>query len=96
MPQFSNNISKDTWFFLGAWIIGGLLSIIVPVLKWNAAKQDYYDAYGYAIEYEQQQRAYEEQQNGNDNNNNWYNYPSCHWWYVWHTVCLLVFVVYLV
>jgi len=67
---------------MAAWIIGGLLSIFIPIIKWKAARQDYYDSYGYAIEYEQQQRAYEEQQNGNNNNNNNnnYYYPSCHWW----------------
>lgn len=83
MPKIElSNVTKDPWPVLAVWLIGGLLSVIIPVLKWNAAKQDYYDSYGYAIEYEQQQRAYEEQQNGNDNNNNnnWYNYPSCHWW----------------
>jgi hypothetical protein len=53
------------------------------VRKWKRASQEYYDSYGYAVEYENQQRAYEEQQNGNNNNNNnnnYYNYPNCHWW----------------
>ena len=87
MPTIRFPISKlsrafaDPWPFMVCWLIGGILSILVPVLKWNANKQEYYDSYGYAIEYEQQQRAYEEQQNGgNNNNNSWYNYPQCHWW----------------
>ena len=88
MPQFNIPVSKlsgvlhDPWPFMAAWVVGGLLTIFVPVLKWNANRQEYYDSYGYAIEYEQQQRAYEEQQNNNNNNNNYYyyNYPSCHWW----------------
>lgn len=70
----------DPWPFMAAWIIGGLLTIFIPLLKWNKAKQEYYDSYGYAIEYEQQQRAYEEQQNGNNDDNYYYNYPNCHWW----------------
>jgi hypothetical protein len=80
MPKLSGALA-DPWPFMAVWVIGGILSIVVPVLKWNANKQDYYDSYGYAVEYEQQQRAYEEQQNGgNNNNNNYYYYPQCHWW----------------
>jgi hypothetical protein len=74
----------DPWPFMTAWIIGGILTIWIPVRKWKRASQEYYDSYGYAVEYENQQRAYEEQQNGNNNNNNnnnnYYNYPNCHWW----------------
>lgn len=82
MPTINlSSALKDPWPFMAAWVIGGILSITIPVLKWNSGKQDYYDSYGYAVEYEQQQRAYEEGQNGNDNNNNnYYNYPDCHWW----------------
>ena len=72
-----------------AYIVTGVLSIIIPVSQWTANKNAYYNAAGYYIEYENQQREYEEQQNGNynnyNNNNNNYNngynsYQECAWW----------------
>lgn len=59
---------------LGAWVIGGLLSIFVPLVKWKNQRKQWYDYYGRYVEYENNQRAYEEQQenqyNNNNNNNN--------------------------
>jgi hypothetical protein len=75
---------------LGVWWLGGLLSIFVPVLKWNKSRQAYYGLYGSYVEYQQAQRNYEEAQNNDDNNGNGYydedgNYVqnqqfNCSWW----------------
>ena len=67
------------------YIVTGILSIVVPVSQWSANKNSYYNAAGYYIEYENQQREYEEAQNGNNNNNNnngYYSYEDCAWWNV--------------
>ena len=67
------------------YLVTGILSIIVPVSQWSANKNSYYNAAGYYIEYENQQREYEEAQNGNNNNNNnngYYSYEDCAWWNV--------------
>lgn len=74
---------KDPWTL--SWVVSGLVTILVPVIMWNAQSQAYYRQYGVAIEYEQKQRQYEEyykqQQeanNGNNNNNNnYYTYKEC-------------------
>ena len=72
---------KDPWTL--SWVVSGLVTILVPVIMWNAQSQAYYRQYGVAIEYEQKQRQYEEyynqQQEANDgnNNNNYYTYKEC-------------------
>ena len=53
-----------------AYLVTGVLSVIIPVSQWTANKNAYYNAAGYYIEYENQQQEYEEQQNGNYNNYN--------------------------
>ncbi len=61
MPSMNFDFKKllaDPWPFMTAWIIGGILTIWIPVRKWKRASQEYYDSYGYAVEYENQQRAY--------------------------------------
>ena len=77
---------KDPWAL--SWVVSGLLTIFVPIITWNVQKGAYYDAYGYAVEAEDQERYYEEQQNdGDDNNNNNNNnngnyyqiYKECSW-----------------
>ena len=75
---------------LGAWILGGILTIIVPLAKWKKQKQDWYNYAGRYVEYENNQRQYEEQQNYQYNNNQagggqngYYRdgvfYPNCRW-----------------
>lgn len=70
-----------------AYLVTGVLSVIIPVSQWTANKNAYYNAAGYYIEYENQQKEYEEQQNGNynnynnnNNNNGYYSYEECAWW----------------
>ena len=69
-----------------AYLVTGILSVVVPVSQWTANKNAYYKAAGYYVEYENQQREYEEAQNGNNNNNNnnngYYSYKDCAWWNV--------------
>jgi len=84
-PKFSGVSPKkmiaDPWPFVATWILGGFLALLIPVIHWNRKKQEYYDAYGYQVEYENAQRAYEEANNGNNNNNNNNYYQSnCSWW----------------
>jgi hypothetical protein len=69
----------DPWPFLAAWIVAAVLTVVVPVARWNDQRQKYYRYAGYAVEYENAQRAYEEA-NRQDNNGNNYYYPSCNWW----------------
>eukprot|EP00568_Trieres_chinensis_P012825 CAMPEP_0183294622 /NCGR_PEP_ID=MMETSP0160_2-20130417/2888_1 /TAXON_ID=2839 ORGANISM="Odontella Sinensis, Strain Grunow 1884" /NCGR_SAMPLE_ID=MMETSP0160_2 /ASSEMBLY_ACC=CAM_ASM_000250 /LENGTH=317 /DNA_ID=CAMNT_0025455973 /DNA_START=57 /DNA_END=1010 /DNA_ORIENTATION=- len=77
--------ASKPWPFIGTYAATAIAAVIVPVLQWNSAKNDYYKLYGYYIEYEQQQRAYEEEQNGDDKNDNDdgnqnYYYKECSWW----------------
>mmetsp|Transcript_16097 Transcript_16097/g.21045 ORF Transcript_16097/g.21045 Transcript_16097/m.21045 type:complete len:287 (-) Transcript_16097:228-1088(-) len=76
---------------IGLWLIGGLITIIVPVRKQRTAADTYYNYYGKAVEYENNQRAYEEAQkeyeeaqngnyNNNQNNNQQYSMSNCKWW----------------
>lgn len=67
---------QTPWPFIVLWWLGGLLSIFVPLSKWNSAKNDYYLAYGRYNEYEQQQRQYQEGQNYNYNQQAF----NCKWW----------------
>jgi len=80
----SQNASTVFIASLGIWWVGALLAIFVPVSRWRASRRAYYQMYGQAIEYEQQQRAYEQQgQNNNDGNQyNQYNYgyQPCKWY----------------
>uniref|UniRef100_A0A7S3LB95 Uncharacterized protein n=1 Tax=Amphora coffeiformis TaxID=265554 RepID=A0A7S3LB95_9STRA len=79
---------------LGAWVLGGILSIVVPLSKWKKQKNQWYNYYGRYVEYENNQRAYEEQQkqyqeqqqyqynnNGNYNNRQQGNYDRDGNWY---------------
>ena len=83
-PKFSGVSPKkmiaDPWPFVAAWILGGVLTLLIPVIHWNRKKQEYYDSYGYQVEYENAQRAYEEANNGDNNNNNNYYQSNCSWW----------------
>lgn len=42
--------------FLGLWWLGGIITIVAPVLRWHVAKQDFFQHYGAYHQYEQQQR----------------------------------------
>jgi hypothetical protein len=68
-PRLSAVLSSP-WPIIVTWWLGGLLAIIVPVLRWKDAKEDYYVRYGKYAEYENNQRSYQEAQNNNYNNNN--------------------------
>lgn len=78
---------RDPWPFVATWLVTALLAVYLPRRHWHQEKQVYYESYGYAVEYEQAQRAYDEAQravNGDDRNNKdddvYNNYPSCHWY----------------
>lgn len=83
----------DPYPFLLVWIVGAILAIILPRHYWNQDKMDYYNSYGYQVEYDNAQRQYEEAQknnnnNGDDANNNENNYNSIQQyqnckWYQW-------------
>ena len=77
-------ILQTPWPLLGAWLIGGLLTIFIPVTKWRKGRKSYYNYAGRYIEYENNQRAYEEAQNGdnNGNGNNNQRYYVCKWYQV--------------
>jgi hypothetical protein len=87
-PKFSAPTMRDAvscwtmgnWMVVTVWLLSGILAIYIPHHKWEAARDDYYTATGYAIEAEQAQRAYEEAQR--DQNNQGYYYPSdnCAWY----------------
>lgn len=66
------------WLLVASWLGTGVLAIFVPVARWNNHRQEYYQTYGYAVEYEQAQRAYEEAQR--DANDQGYYYPTCSWY----------------
>jgi len=59
--------SPTSGYLLFGWVLSGVLAIIIPVSKWVAERNDYYNYAGKYNQYEQQQRQYEEQQNGNYN-----------------------------
>lgn len=79
---------------IGLWILGGVLTIAIPSIKYSGASDTYYRYQGAQVEYELNQRAYEnaqrayqEQQNGNyqnQQNNGEYRYDisSCKWYQV--------------
>lgn len=74
---------KDPWTL--SWVVSGLLSILIPVITWSVQRGGYYNAYGYAMELEEQQRQYYENGDGNNNNDNnnddnYYSYyKECSW-----------------
>lgn len=90
MPRFQAPTWEETkegcargpWLLIAAWISTGLLAVLIPVAKWRNNKDEYYTAYGYAVEYEQVQRAYEEaNRNSNgDNNYSYYSTTTCKWY----------------
>ena len=59
--------SPTSGYLLFGWVLSGVLAIIIPVSKWVAERNNYYNYAGKYNQYEQQQRQYEEQQNGNYN-----------------------------
>mmetsp|Transcript_34339 Transcript_34339/g.71505 ORF Transcript_34339/g.71505 Transcript_34339/m.71505 type:complete len:290 (-) Transcript_34339:645-1514(-) len=78
---------QTPWPLLGIWALGGVLSVVIPVAQWKGASKNYYNYYGKAVEYENNQRQYEwaqkqyeEAQNGNNNNNNNYVAKDCKWY----------------
>jgi hypothetical protein len=40
---------------MGAWILAGVLTIIVPISKWKKQTKQYYQYYGKYVEYENNQ-----------------------------------------
>jgi len=44
------------------WSLSGILAFSIPLIQWSIHKKEYYNAVGYQVEYENQQRYYEEQQ----------------------------------
>lgn len=60
---------------LGAWLLAGVLAILIPLSKWKKQRKQWYNYYGQYVEYENNQRMYEEQQNQQNqyNNGNQYN-----------------------
>ncbi|KAL7563187.1 hypothetical protein ACA910_014463 [Epithemia clementina (nom. ined.)] len=81
IPQKALAILRTPWPLLGLWLIGGIMTVIIPVTVWKKERQAYYKYYGRYIEYENQQRAYEEAQNGDDNyNNNNQQIWTCNWY----------------
>lgn len=70
-----------------AWIVAGLLTMLIPRIIWHSKKSDYFDAYGSAIYaqdyYEEQKRYYEQGNNkyyGYNENGNQYKHLTCHWY----------------
>lgn len=39
--------------FIAIWWFGGVLTVTVPITRWNAAKQQYYNDYGHYSEYDE-------------------------------------------
>jgi len=78
---------KSVWAnpLLLAWISAAVLSVAVPSIQWSVQRSSFYQSYGYAVEYENQQREYEEQQNDDGNNDDVYGsvYESCSSWNWW-------------
>ena len=77
------------WPSFIAWIVGAVLTLFVPLIKWGKDRRFYYNLFGKYIEYEQAQRAYQQAQENNnnnnqnnDNNNNSYGTSpyNCRWW----------------
>jgi hypothetical protein len=75
--------SKGNWIVVSVWILSGILSIWIPHSKWEASRDEYYTATGYAIEAEQEQRAYEEAQRDQNNQGYYYSTESNCAWYQW-------------
>lgn len=81
-------MAKLDWAKIGknsvllAWLVAGILVLVAPATQWQVNRMAFYKAYGYEIEYENEQRQYEEAQNGNDDDGNGYSqyYKSCGWW----------------
>jgi uncharacterized Tic20 family protein len=72
--------SRGPWLLVAVWLSLGILAVLIPIARWRGERNEYYQAYGYAIEYEQAQRAYEEaQREQEDGNQGWY-YETCKWY----------------
>jgi hypothetical protein len=76
VPARCSAYLADPFPFLAAWVLSGILAIFIPVIRWNRNKQEFYDAYGYAIEYENQNQNQDNNNNGNDDGS---YYPTCKW-----------------
>jgi hypothetical protein len=74
---------KDPW--TASWIASGLIAVFVPIITWSTQRGAYYNAYGYALELEEEQKQYYENQDGDDGNQdgddgNYYTtYKECSW-----------------
>jgi hypothetical protein len=77
LPTSSAGLKEH--IFLTVYSICGVLAVFIPVIHWNSKKKEFYQTYGYYIEYENQQREYDENQDDGKNNNN-NGYSTCHWW----------------
>lgn len=88
LPRFSMPTMHDAraactngpWLLVAVWLSLGVLAILIPIVRWRNERNEYYQAYGYAIEYEQAQRAYEEAQREQENNNQGWYYETCKWY----------------
>lgn len=78
IPARFSGLLADPIPFLAAWVVSGLLAIFIPVIRWNKNKQEYYNAYGYAVEYENQNQNQDNNNNNNANDDGSY-YPTCKW-----------------
>lgn len=83
--SFLDRIKSINWrdgnvAFITAWVAASVLTVILPVIHWNANRSDYYSYYGKYIEYENQQEQENNDGNNNNNNNgNYYQYRECFW-----------------
>jgi hypothetical protein len=88
MPRFSMPTMHDArtacargpWLLVAVWLSLGVLAVLIPMAHWRGQRNEYYQAYGYAIEYEQAQRAYEEAQREQENGNQGWYYETCKWY----------------
>lgn len=81
---------KDPWVV--AWVVCGILTMLIPLISWNLNRSEYYSNYGAAIYaedyYRQQKEAQQNYYNGNNNNNNgnddgngyYTQYKECSWY----------------
>ena len=61
--SIAKSFMKENAFFT-VWSISGVLAVFIPVIHWNSKKKEFYQTYGYYIEYENQQVAPQRQLRG--------------------------------
>jgi hypothetical protein len=90
LPAFSReswktdvkNILVHPGLFIALWLIGGALSVFVPLKQWNKENDRYYRYYGQYNQNDDQNGNDDQNNNNNNNNGDDYYYQACKW-YQW-------------